>query len=227
MPSANITDISSLPLFDGISSQDCSLLFECLGCRLRRYKKDDYILLEKELFENVGAVLEGGVRTYKEDVWGNRTLLAYMKPGDIFGENIAFMENEGERQGISFISSASTLVLFLPASRILHPCTNSCSFHHKLSRNIFKMISEKNRRFMEKIEITSRGSIREKILAYLSMEARRQGASSFRIPLSRTEMAEFLCINRSAMTRELTALKNDGLIDFDKNYFSLSSNVHF
>ncbi|MDO5132043.1 MAG: Crp/Fnr family transcriptional regulator [Eubacteriales bacterium] len=221
MPTAHITDISVLPLFDGIDSADCALLFDCLGCRIRRYRKDEHIVLERELSDNVGAVLEGGIRTYKEDIWGNRALLAYSKPGDIFGENFAFMQNEGERQGISFISSASTLVLFTPAARILHPCKNSCAFHHQLSRNMYKMISDKNRRLMEKIDITSQGSVREKLLAYLSMESRRQGSTSFKVPLRRIEMAEFLCINRSAMSRELTALKKEGLITFDKDFFTI------
>ena len=86
---------------------------------------------------------------------------------------------------------------------------------------MFAMISAKNRRLMERIEVSSQGSVREKILAYLSMEAQRQGKASFRLPLRRTQMAEYLCINRSAMSRELTALKNEGMIDFDKDYFTL------
>jgi CRP-like cAMP-binding protein len=86
---------------------------------------------------------------------------------------------------------------------------------------MFAMIGAKNRRLMERIEVSSQGSVREKILTYLSMEARRQGKSNFRLPLRRTEMAEYLCINRSTMSRELSALKNEDAIDFDKDYFTL------
>ena len=240
MVNARITDISYLPLFDRISPSDCTLLFDCLGSRIRRYKKDEHILLERELAGNVGTVIEGSVLIYKEDIWGSRTLLSYTRPGGLFGENLPFGElpssgsdlsekadpagiTEGSRDGISYVTAAPTLVLFLPVSRILHPCNNSCPFHHRLSQNLFSMIAAKNRHLMDKIDIISRGSVRDKILAYLSLEARRQGQSSFRIPLTRTEMAEYLCINRSAMSRELSNLKKEGLIDFNKDLFSLNT----
>lgn len=221
MPKAHITDISTLPLFDEISPSDCTLLFDCLGCRIREYTKDCRIRLEGDLAGNVGTVIDGSVNMYKEDIWGNRTLLSYMKAGDVFGEAFSFSDVSPEREGISFITASPSLILFLPANRILHPCTNSCPFHYQLSKNMFAMISVKNRRLMERIEVSSQGSVREKILAFLSIEAQRQGKSTFRLPLRRTEMAEYLCVNRSAMSRELTALKNEGAIDFDKDYFTL------
>lgn len=221
MPKARITDISQLPIFASISADDCTLLFDCLGCRIRRYKKDAHILLEKELEGNVGAVLEGTVHMIKEDIWGNRALISYMKEGDIFGEVFAFEAKGPDRQGISFVAASPVLVLFLPAGRILHPCKKSCPFHHQLSQNMFAMISSKNRLLLQKIEITSQGSVRSKILTYLSMEARRQGSSVFRLPLRRTEMAEYLCINRSAMSRELSSLKKEGILDFEKDRFIL------
>ena len=174
-----------------------------------------------DLAGNVGTVIEGSVNMYKQDIWGNRTLLSYMQTGEVFGETFSFSEITPEHEGVFFVTASPSLILFLPASRILHPCTNSCPFHHQLSKNMFAMISAKNRRLMERIEVSSQGSVREKILAYLSMEAQRQGKASFRLPLRRTEMAEYLCINRSAMSRELTALKNEGVIDFDKDYFTL------
>ena len=158
---------------------------------------------------------------YKQDIWGNRTLLSYMQAGDVFGETFSFNEITPEHEGVFFVTASPSLILFLPASRILYPCTNSCLFHHQLSKNMFAMICAKNLRLMERIEVSSQGSVREKILSYLSMEAQRQGKASFRLPLRRTEMAEYLCINRSAMSRELTALKKEGVIDFDKDYFSL------
>ena len=221
MPKAHITDISHLPVFDEISPADCTLLFDCMGCRIREYKKDCRIRLDGDLAGNVGTVIEGSVNMYKEDIWGNRTLLSYMKAGDVFGEAFSFSEVTPEREGISFIAASPSLILFLPPGRILYPCTNSCPFHHQLSKNLFAMIGMKNRRLMERIEVSSQGSVREKILAYLSMEAQRQGSASFRLPLRRTEMAEYLSVNRSAMSRELTALKNEGVIDFDKDFFTL------
>lgn len=224
MSAAHYTDISQLPLFNGIDPGDCVLLFDCLGCRIRRFKKDEHIRLDRDLESNVGSILEGGVRAYMEDIWGNHTLVSYMRKGDILGENIAILKKEGEKQSLDFLSAAPTRILFVPVKRLLHPCKNACRFHHRLTYNLYSLISEKNHSLMEKIYVTSRSSVREKILTYLSLESRRNGSASFRIPLSRTEMAEYLCINRSAMSRELTALKAEGIIDFEKDLFMILFN---
>ena len=223
MSAANTIDFSGLPLFNRIDARDCSLLFDCLGCRIRRYKKDDYIRMDGEMNSTVGTVLEGSVLTYTEDIWGKRTLISFITEGDVFGENIAFMGNGMEKPDLVYKSASSTLILFIPAGRITHPCKNACTFHHLLTQNMFALISAKNRSLMKKIDVISRGSVREKILAYLSMEALRSGSSTFRIPLRRSEMAEYLCINRSAMTRELASLKKEGIIDYDKNLFIIPS----
>ena len=109
----------------------------------------------------------------------------------------------------------------IPADRILHPCRNSCPFHHALSRNLFDLISRRNVALTEKIEITSKSSLREKILAYLSLEAQKAGSMKVTIPLSRSEMADYLCTNRSALSRELANMKKDGILDYDLRTFHL------
>lgn len=223
MPQVHITDISRLPLFDEISPADCTVLFDCLGCRIRRYPRDTRIRLDDELRGCVGTVIEGTVHIYKEDIWGNQTLLAYMGTGDLFGESISIGSLEPEKQGISFLCTTPALILFLPAKRILHPCNNVCPFHHQLSQNLFSLMSSKNRSLLDRIDVSSQGSVRDKILAYLSLEAQKHGQMSFHIPLRRTEMAQYLCINRSAMSRELAALKKEGLIDYERDFFTLFS----
>ena len=223
MPNARITDISCLPIFSGISPADCTLLFECLGIRIRRFKKDDYIVLHNELEGNAGIVIEGSVNIYKEDIWGNRALISYQKEGGLFGENLPMekKDREPDTLSLSFVCTSPSLVLFLPLKRILHPCSQSCPFHHTLVQNLFNMLADKNRNLMDKIEIISRGSVRDKILSYLSMEAQHQRSSSLEIPLTRTELAEYLCVNRSALSRELSALRDEGLIDFKKEHFEI------
>ncbi len=225
MPKARITDISNLPIFYKISSSDCTLLFECLGGRIRRFKKEEHIVLRRELTGNIGILIEGSVNVYKEGIWGNRSMVSYLKEGGFFGENLLVDSEETppENLNISYVSTSPSLILFLPVRRILHPCNQSCPFHHQLAQNLFSMVADKNRNLMEKIEIISSGSVREKILSYLSMEAQRQNSPIIRIPLSRTELAEYLCVNRSALSRELSALKNDGLLDFKKDCFEIHS----
>lgn len=222
MAQVRIDEITDLPLFEGISAEDCAVLTECLGCRARFYKKDAHIFLDGEMKGNAGIVIDGVIHMYKEDIWGNRFLLSYMKRGEILGESFALSKDGSAVQNsITFVCDTPSRVLFLPVSRILHPCTQSCLFHHQLAHNTFSMISTKNRDLMRKIEVISRTGLRDKILTFLSLEAQRQGSSIFRLPLNRTEMAEYLSVNRSAMSRELSLLKKEGIIDYDRDRFFL------
>ena len=164
-------------------------------------------------------MVSGCVHTVQEDVWGRRTFLSYTNDDGIFGE--VLIGGASEARGIIYKAAEPTTVLYLSADRILHPCRNSCPFHHQLSRNLFRMISQKNAVLTEKIEVTSKSSLREKILAYLSIEAHRSGSTGFTVPLNRSEMADYLCTNRSALSRELAKMKKDGIIDYESNTFRI------
>ena len=100
-------------------------------------------------------------------------------------------------------------------------CGAQCEFHHKLTQNMFNLIAEKNANLMEKIEVSTKRTVREKILAYLSIQAQKSDSAYIQLPLTRTELAAYIGANRSAMTRELALMKEEGLIDFDKNTFVL------
>ncbi len=206
-------------MFSGISLDDCGMLMNCLGCREKKYMKDQIIPTTEGFARQIGIVISGCVHTIKEDIWGRRTFLTYTRDDGIFGEAL-IGENPGER-GIIFKAAEPTSVLFIPADRILHPCKNSCPFHHALSRNLFELLSRRNAALTEKIEITSKTSLREKILAYLSLEAQKAGSMNVTVPLSRTEMADYLCTNRSALSRELANMKKDGILDYDLRDFRL------
>ena len=207
------------PIFREIAQKDLDALLHCLGGYVRSYEKGAFIILDQEEVPNVGVVLQGTVHMCKEDIWGNQTLLAYLSPGDLFGETFALQR--AARSYVSFLAATDCQVLFLDTRHILHPCERSCLFHHRLTENIFDLLGKKNVQLMEKIEVTGKGSLREKILTYLSLEAQKQGSKYLVLPLSRTEMARFLSTNRSAMTRELSRMREEGIIDFDRNTFVL------
>ena len=209
--------LTSSPIFNGVESKDREALLSCLKIYSRAYRKGEYIRLEHDNIQDVGIVLKGTVHMLKEDVWGHQTLLAYMGPGELFGETFALLHEQASH--VSFLAAAETKVLFLPADRVLNPCKNHCPFHETLSRNFLLLLGKKNLRLMEKIEISSKSSLREKILAYLSIQAQKQGSKYIKIPLNRTEMASYLHANRSAMTRELADMQAEGLIEFDRNTF--------
>ena len=207
------------PMFRDISLTDCRTLMNCLGCREKTYQKDQIIAATENSSRQIGIVISGCIHIIKEDIWGRRTFLTYTGDDGIFGEML-MGENLSER-GILFKAAEPTTILIIPADRILHPCRNSCPFHHKLSRNLFDLLSRRNAALTEKIEITSKSSLREKVLAYLSLEAQKTGSMKVTIPLSRSEMADYLCTNRSALSRELANMKKDGILDYDLRTFRL------
>ncbi len=208
-----------LPLFQGISDQDRAALLGCLKTYSRSYKKGEYIHLEQDHVQDVGIVCSGLVHMLKEDVWGHLTLLSYMGPGELFGETSALCREQASH--VSFLAAAETEVLFLPLDHVLTPCKKQCDFHTTVAKNLCTMLGENNLRLMEKIEIAAKSSLKEKILAFLSIQTQRQGSKYITVPLNRTEMASFLHANRSAMTRALSEMQADGLIEFDGNTFVL------
>ena len=207
------------PMYRDISLTDCRTLMNCLGCREKTYQKDQIIAATENSSRQIGIVISGCIHIIKEDIWGRRTFLTYTGDDGIFGE-VLMGENLSER-GILFKAAEPTTILIIPADRILHPCRNSCPFHHKLSRNLFDLLSRRNAALTAKIEITSKSSLREKVLAYLSLEAQKTGSMKVTIPLSRSEMADYLCTNRSALSRELANMKKDGILDYDLRTFHL------
>ena len=214
-----LTEISQMdiPLFKGIKKEDMGAMLSCTGYHISDYAKGQVIALENEQIRHVGIVLSGAVDMVKEDIWGNKTLLARVGKEELFGESFACCEDNLSL--VTFTAGASTKVLFIPFHRIMHTCSMACEFHHKLVENMVGIIAGKNRELMRKVEVVSRKSLREKILAYLSHQSQKEENRYFAIPLSRQELAEYLCADRTALSRELASMKADGLIDYDKNMF--------
>lgn len=207
------------PLFAGIAPQDRMTMLGCIGYHITAYSKGDIIALENEKIRHVGIVLSGAVDMVKEDLWGNKTLLVRAHQNDLFGETFAC--GSDKLSVVTFSVSEDARVLFIPFDRVMHNCTMACDFHHKLIENMVRIIADKNRDLMRKIEVVSKRTTREKLLTYLSIQAQLQGTRYFEIPLGRVELAEYLCVDRSAMTRELAKMKDEGLIDFDRNCFKM------
>ena len=212
-------DYSDIPLFQGIEADKLRSLLRCLLGHEKQYKKGEILLMDEDHVPYVGVVLSGCVHMRKEDIWGNQTLFAYINPGELMGEMFAVQREQNSY--VSFVAATDARVLFISAEHIIHDCPNRCAFHSRLVTNFFDLLGRKGVHLMEKIEVTSRPSLREKILAYLSMQAQKQESRYITVPLSRTQLADFLGANRSAMTRELAAMRREGLLDFDGDTFML------
>ena len=210
---------SEINLFSNITPEDLSVMLHCLNGHTRTFSKGEIIIMDQEKIQHIGIVLSGTVHMLKEDIWGNRSLLAYMNRGDMFGEIFAVQKKANA--GAAFAAASAAEILFLSTEHIMHNCPKNCTCHYQLTQNMFDLIGKKSVSLMEKIEVSSKGSLREKLLAYLSLEAQKQGTRYLEIPLSRTDLAVYLDSNRSAMTRELHKMRDEGLIDYDRNTFVL------
>lgn len=212
-------DYSQIPLFAGISSEDLLSVFQCLGSFIKTYKKGEYILLSEDNVKCVGVILEGTVKMIKEDLWGNKTILAVMEQKELFGELFACGNTIAAT--VTFVAGRDTRVLYLPFDLVMHSCRKSCLFHHRLIENMVTLIADKSVQLMEKLEIVTKKTLREKILCFLDHQARKHNSRYFTIAMGRVELSEYLCADRSALTRELNLMKSEGIIDFDKNTFKI------
>ena len=218
-----LSELKTMKLFYGIQESEMTAMLGCIGAYLKEYKKNQYIITLEENVEAVGILLSGKVDMIKEDLWGNKTLLVSMQKGDLFGERSSC--GIVKHATGSFVADTASMILFLPFSRILRTCNMSCKFHHRLIENMVTVIAEKNIVLMDKVDILSKKTLREKIATYLLQEASKQQSLYFDIPLGRVQLAEYLCVDRSALTRELNTMKAEGYIDFDKNTFRVLKNL--
>ena len=207
------------PLFEGIDEKDMDIVMNCMNSFEKHFYKGEFIILEQDKVSNIGVIISGTVDMIKEDIWGNKTIIVRMKTGELFGETFAC--GNDIVSAVSFVSSSDCEVLFLSVERVLRSCGKSCEFHYKLIENMVGIIADKNKKLMEKMDIISKKNLREKIMAYLSYQSQLQNNSRFESPLGRIELAQYLCTDRSALTRELTNMKTEGIIDFKKNKFEI------
>ncbi len=207
------------PLFSGMLPEERLAMLDCTGYHIGTFRKGDIVAFENENIKHIGIVLSGAVDMVKEDIWGNKTMLLRIRENDLFGETFAC--GDDNLSVVTFAVSEAAQILFIPFDRVMHSCTHSCRFHHQMIENMVKIIANKNRDLMRKVEVVSKRTIREKLLSYLSIQAQNHQSHYIEIPLGRVELAEYLCVDRSALTRELAKMKEDGLIDYDKNCFRI------
>lgn len=207
------------PLFEGIYQEDRKAMLGCIGYHVSSFRRGEIVAFEEENIKHIGIVIAGSVDMVKEDIWGNKTMLVRSRKNDMFGETFAC--GSDNLSMVTFLVSEDAEILFLPFNRVMNSCTMACQFHHRLIENMVHIIARKNRDLMRKVEVVSKRTIREKLLAYLSIQAQIHESRYFEIPLGRMELAEYLCVDRSALTRELVKMKAEGLIDYDRNCFRM------
>ena len=201
-------EISALPLFRGIPAGELPALLDRSSAREVRFAKGELLLHRGETPRSLGLVLEGGVHIIREDFWGNRSIVGLAGPGEIFAESYALA---GKPLAVSVLAAADGRALFLDAGHL----------SQRLSANLLALLAEKNLMLTEKMRHMARRTTREKLLSYLSAQALRAGTAEFDIPLDRQQLADFLAVDRSAMSAALGKLRDEGVLEFRKNHFRL------
>lgn len=207
------------PLFEGIHPSELSRLLECLPSFTKSYRKDEYIIQEGNSISYIGILISGRVFMEKEDCSGNVYLFAEIPPEHLFGE--VFICPQTLSSTVNYRAISDCIILFIRYDSILHLCGDNCRDHQQLVTNLINLLALKSRYLLKKIEIISKKTIRERILSYLEHLAEKEHSKQVVSPLNHKELADFLCVNRSAMLRELRQMKLAQLIDYNKNYYVL------
>ncbi len=206
-------------MFAGVTEDEISSILTCLDAKVFNYQKGDYVFRQGEYLSDITILLAGNLYIQNDDYWGNRSILGQISVGDMFGEAYA-APGSGALQN-DVVAVEDSAVIFFNVKHILSTCPTACRFHSTVIQNLFFAISEKNRKLVQKLAHMSMRSTREKLISYLSEESKNQNSSSFTIPFNRQQLADFLSVDRSAMSNELCKMRNDGLLEFDKNSFKL------
>lgn len=207
------------PVFTGFKDEEILSILNCQNAQMIHYEKEEYIFREGENLQTFGIVLAGTVCVVREDLWGNRSILAKMEPSQAFGESFAF--RDGEVLTFSVVAAEKAVVVLLDANKTLTVCSKVCYSHTRLIHNMVQVMAEANQVLMRKIEHTSQRSTRDKLLSYLSDESRRQKNLTFEIPFNRQQLAEYLNVDRSAMSSALGKLRDEGILKFERNQFTI------
>lgn len=204
-------------LFGGIEQKELEALLDCLKPMRRKYRKGEYVCRAGESIRHMGFILEGSVNIERNDIWGNQSLLGRVVAGEVFGETYACVP--GEVLMVDVVAVEACDILFLDMGKLLKTCSSACGFHNRLIQNLVGVMAAKNLNLSRKINDTASKSIRGRLLSYLSHQVVKQGVYQFEIPFNRQQLADYLGVDRSAMSNELSKMQREGLIEYRKNWF--------
>lgn len=206
-------------LFAGVGEDDIDAMLDCLQAKLNTYQKGEYVFRQGEHLNHIAILVEGNLHIQCDDYWGHHSIVNVIDIGGMFGESYAAPDSGALLNDVVAINDSA--VIFFDINRILTVCSSACKFHSMVIQNLFFAISEQNRRLVQKLGHMSKRSTREKLMSYLSAESKKQKNSIFTIPFNRQQLADYLSVDRSAMSNELCKMRDEGLLIFEKNKFSL------
>ncbi len=207
-------DLNKIPLFNGIEDMELKGMIACINPRIVNYKKDEFIVMAGDELTGVGVILQGQVAILKENINGDRMIMAVLNEGSMFGEVAAFSKKKNWPSSVYVKKDCK--IMFIPPEKIVTQCPRACSSHRDLIVNMLKILSDKALSLNKKVEYLAMKTLREKISNYLLEQYKKNNNLSFKIPLSRNALAEFLNVSRPSLSREMGNMRDEGIITFDK-----------
>ena len=207
------------PLFFDVSDDDIITMLGCLKARTDMFDKNYTILSEESPAKYIGIVLSGSVQITQTDYYGNRSILGNLCEGELFAEAFACMQMAS--MPVSVVANEKSNIMFIDCNHILHTCQNGCPHHQQLIYNLMKVLALKTVMFQQKIEVISKRTTREKLLTYLTTCAKKNNRNSFKIPFNRQELADYLEVDRSGLSAQISKLRKEGVLECRGNYFNL------
>ena len=211
----NFEFLSRTFLFQGTSPKETEHMLSCLCAEERSYEKGNPIFQAGDQIQAMGLVLSGSVHIESIDLMGNKSILNRISPGQVFGETYACIP--GEKLLVGVTAAEDCQVLFLEVGKIFHTCPDTCPCHEKLIRNMLMVMAKKNLELSRRSLHTAPKSIRGRLMSYFSQEMVQQGSNRFTLPFNRQELADYLGVDRSALSNELGKMRKEGLIEVNRN----------
>ena len=203
-------------LFNGLTTEQISEFLNCIKAKKVALKKGEALFYQNKEINKVALVISGMLSVYRIDYWGRRDILSTVTENNLFGAGYAYSNNA--ELPVSVEASVDTQVILIDSQRLITPCQKSCFTHQKVQVNLIKILAKRNVILLDKIRNLSHRTTREKILSLISMYAVNSVAI---LPYDRQEMADYLCIDRASLSRELSKLQKEKILKFKKNKFTL------
>lgn len=211
--------LSCCPLFEGIAREHIMKMLNCLGAKVERFDKKYTVVAEGNPAKYIGLMLKGSAQVMQIDYYGNRSIIGNVESSELFLE--AFACAGVDSVPVTIVANEPCEIIFIDCAHIVHTCSNNCGFHQQMIFNLMKNLARKNIGFHEKIEITSKRTTRDKLMTYLMMYAKYKGSSRFEIPFDRQELADYLEVDRSGLSAEISKLRKEGVLESNKSFFEL------
>jgi len=211
-------DFQFLPVFQGLTEQELHDLEEIGAIRRQNFHKHVTVFHVGGIVHEIGIVLEGSVLIENNDLWGNKSILSRVEKGQVFAESYAFHDVP---LMVDAIADEDSLILFLDVQRLMEEQNAQATWYCKMLKNLLLISTKKNRNLSNRIFCTTAKTVRGRLAAFFSEQAAKAGSNTFDIPFNRQQMADYLNLDRSALSKELGKMREEGLLTFHKNHFSI------